>query len=485
MAEPIARRAFDMADQQRFAQWSGDRNPMHLDPVAARRTQAGAPVVHGIHTLTWMLDETFQAHAAPGAVSKLRVRFEGTVKLGEEIGLFVEKFDPAGFQISASSGTGVVAKVAGAFGPRPPASTRDPNDAPPPRPLPDAPEVWDLDGLAGQGGRLMPASSGAALGSDYPAAREVLGEGALTFLAGLSSLVGMVCPGLHSMFGGLMLSFTQSYEAGAPWLAYRVASADSRFRLVRIEVEGPGVQGTVDAFARVPPAEQPSMAAVAARVGPSEFAGVRALVVGGSRGLGEITAKIVGAGGGEATLTYAAGHEDAQRVVQEIRSWGGQARCLSYDVRRDPAGQLPATDEPPTHLFYFATPAIFGGKAGMFLEPRLQEFLTFYVWGFQRLCAALRERRAEIAVFYPSSVAVETRPPGMTEYAMAKAAGEILCEDMNAQWRPMQVLVRRLPRLRTDQTSTMMQTNSEEPLDIMAPIVRDLLRPGSSPRSDS
>ena len=35
----IARRRFTMADQEAFAALSGDRNPMHLDPVYARRTQ--------------------------------------------------------------------------------------------------------------------------------------------------------------------------------------------------------------------------------------------------------------------------------------------------------------------------------------------------------------------------------------------------------------------------------------------------------------
>ena len=44
---------------------------------------------------------------------------------------------------------------------------------------------------------------------------------------------------------------------------------------------------------------------------PGEFANVRALVIGGSRGLGEITAKIIAAGGGDVWITYRRGKEDA------------------------------------------------------------------------------------------------------------------------------------------------------------------------------
>ena len=43
----IASRAFTTMDQSLFARWSGDFNPLHMDPLAARRTQAGAPAIHG------------------------------------------------------------------------------------------------------------------------------------------------------------------------------------------------------------------------------------------------------------------------------------------------------------------------------------------------------------------------------------------------------------------------------------------------------
>ena len=44
----LAVKTFTLEDQLEFARFSGDRNPIHIDPVAARRTLTGQCIVHGI-----------------------------------------------------------------------------------------------------------------------------------------------------------------------------------------------------------------------------------------------------------------------------------------------------------------------------------------------------------------------------------------------------------------------------------------------------
>jgi len=61
----------------------------------------------------------------------------------------------------------------------------------------------------------------------------------------------------------------------------------------------------------------------------------------------------------------------------------------------------------------------------------------------------------------------------MIEYAMAKAAGETLCAEMNAAWAPMRVTVERLPRLLTDQTAQVTETKLASPVDWLVPAVRE------------
>ena len=75
--------------------------------------------------------------------------------------------------------------------------------------------------------------------------------------------------------------------------------------------------------------------------------------------------------------------------------------------------------------------------------------------------------------FYPSSVFVADRPRGMLEYAMAKAAGETLCAEMNQAWPPLHVTVDRLPRLRTDQTASVIGASLPSPAGRLLPVVRE------------
>jgi hypothetical protein len=62
----------------------------------------------------------------------------------------------------------------------------------------------------------------------------------------------------------------------------------------------------------------------------------------------------------------------------------------------------------------------------------------------------------------------------MTEYSMAKAAGETLCADMNLSQGPLHVTVSRLPRLPTDQTASTIAVEMASPIEIMLPIVREV-----------
>jgi hypothetical protein len=258
------------------------------------------------------------------------------------------------------------------------------------------------------------------LGQRFPAATAALGAERVTFLATASYLVGMVCPGLHSIFRGLNLAVSRN----EPNLRFHVSYADEDYRLIRMAVAGGGWTGSVDAYARPEPAKQAGMAVIATKVTPGEFSDAFALVVGGSRGLGEVVAKILAAGGARVTITYAVGHADARRVQSEIVAHGGRCDIMQYDARIPAADQLAVMPAAPTDLYFMATPQIAQRAEPGFSAARLQEFLTFYVTAFSDLCQALRAGSGlGMGVYYPSSIFVEERPANMTEYAMAKAAG--------------------------------------------------------------
>ena len=162
-----------------------------------------------------------------------------------------------------------------------------------------------------------------------------------------------------------------------------------------------------------------------------------------------------------------------EAVAQEIRSVGGLCETLAYDASLPAEPQLAGLADAPTHAYYFATPTIFRAQSALFARARLDAFLAVYVEGFLNLAEALRARRRDVSIFYPSSVFVGERPRGMLEYAMAKAAGETLCAEMNQAWPPLHVTVDRLPRLRTDQTASVIGLTLPSPAGRLLPIVRE------------
>jgi nucleoside-diphosphate-sugar epimerase len=143
----------------------------------------------------------------------------------------------------------------------------------------------------------------------------------------------------------------------------------------------------------------------------------------------------------------------------------------------DPAAGLAALAQAGwqgAHMYYFASPRIFRRRLETYQSADLRDFLRVYVDGFHELVRGLLQLRAgaPLSVFYPSSVALDESRPELLEYALAKRAGEDLCERLQQAHKGLTIVVRRLPRVHTRQTMTFLNVKAEAPEQVMAPIVR-------------
>ena len=464
----IGTRVFDATDQRRFAELSGDANPIHLDALAARRTPAGGSVAHGMHVVLWALDALVAAGRIAAPVAALDVRFIKFVRTGAGVTLRVARECASSLRAEIAVDGMIAIRIECALGP-PRAAPRDSCDAVEDVVLGDRPAVLRLAQTSGRAG-VLPSLEPGTLGALFPRAALRLGAERVAALVRLSALVGMVCPGLYGIFGGLRVAAV-AQATDRSRVRFAVERADERIGMVTIAVGGAGIAGVVTAFVRRPPAAGAPLSAVARQVEPDEFASATALVVGGSRGLGAAAARIIAAGGGRVAITYQIGEDDARAVADEI---GLRARVLRYDARHDAAAQLAALDWDVSHLYYFATSQIFRQKARWWDGELFAEFCELYVHGFARVCDALLARGGTLGACYPSSVAVERHPRELTEYGMAKAAGEMLCADMNRFEPRARVLVTRLPRADTDQTASLVAVPSADPVELLLPVVREL-----------
>jgi NAD(P)-dependent dehydrogenase (short-subunit alcohol dehydrogenase family) len=469
----LALRIFDMADQRRFAELSGDRNPMHVDALAARKTQAGELVVHGVHLLLWALDAFAASDPELGLPRRVKTKFNKFIGLGQPVSVVLVDRKESSARIAVQVGDAAMTDIAIDFGGAPARPVDFSVDNLPVTPLPTSPLELGLEDLVDSAGQLKFATSPPVIAARFPAAARWLGDARIASLAASTNLVGMVCPGLHSIFGGLTVDFRPG--AGPDdGLAYKAPKIDTRFRRVQQSISGGGLSGSVESFVRIPPTEQAGMASLIGVIEPGEFAGGDVLIVGGSRGIGAFTAKLLAAGGAQVTITYRVGKSEAESVAEDIRSHGGACRVEAYDSLGSATEFVKRLAAPPTHVYYMATPHITKPATRAYDRARLDEFLGSYIDGFYNLVVELCDRQPALSAFYPSSVAVDKRPIGWTEYSMSKAAGEIMCEEMNSQLAPLHVTVSRLPRLATDQTATVMPTETASMLDTMLPIVREV-----------
>ena len=213
------------------------------------------------------------------------------------------------------------------------------------------------------------------------------------------------------------------------------------------------------------------------QVEATEFRGQRALIIGGSRGLGEVTAKLLVAGGAEVKITYHKGEKDANQVVDEISSCGGRAACFSFNVLNCQENLTEKLGKQwiPNYLYYFATPFIFMGTKRVFSPQLFQKFCDYYVIGFINTIQTIRNLGIGLEkILYPSSVAINELPSDMGEYTAAKMAGEVLCDFLKKTNPKLTIHKPRLPRIATDQTTSLFAVNNHDPLPLLLAYLRSL-----------
>lgn len=477
-ARRIGEKIFSDEDQRLFASVSLDRNPMHMDPVAARRLITGRQVVHGIHILLTAIEYwKNEDYSCPVSLS---CSFDNPVNVGDKVIFTQNDREENHITIEATVNSVVCSQLIITLAPRNNesrlGSAATSEEAPK--------EICNVDKLSSS---LDEAAefhlhksyavklNDADFSINFPQSYRYFGKGGFAGISALSYFVGMICPGLHSIFSSLRLDLNAD-SADPDLLTFFVRKYDHRARLFDISFQG-CIQGSIKAFLRPPPQAQLSLRDLSAHVAAEEFRGTRSLVIGGSRGLGELTAKILAAGAGDVAITYALGFDDARKIADEINARGiSTCETLKFDLITDSFGSMDIDCSALDAVYFFPTPRISRKKIDIFESQLFQEFLQFYVNKFYELCVHLEASAVakKIKVYFPSTVFVSQRPKGMTEYPMAKAAAEVLIEEINRTFDKVSVLSTRLPRLNTDQTSSILRISGESNVEALLPIIRSL-----------
>ncbi len=455
----LGTRTFTERDQTEFAALSGDWNPIHVDPIAARRLLFGVQVVHGVHLVCEAIDRAAQAGHLPRPVASLKAQFQRPVLI-DRAAVFSLEDRQDGLRLVVEADGLRAALIDLGFGDAmPEVAMQDMGQDQ------DAPVLRALEDSDHADGEIPLAFPTAAFDARFPAFRAAVGSGMAAAVLASTRLVGMICPGLNSIYHDLRL-VAQPGATQSDCLTWRVASVRAPLKMIEMAVDAGQITGEIRAFFRPEATAQLTMKEAREIVGDADLTGRHALVVGGSRGLGEVAAKLYAAAGAEVTVSYARGAEDAQRVADEIAAAGGRCHAVHLDVL-DPA--LAPPDSGFTDMAYFASPKISARQGDRFDTALFGTFTEYFVTAFHRLCASLP---GPVSVFYPSTIFLSDYERNFKEYVAAKGAGEALAHQV-AQDLPGRVVhVARLPRMHTDQTAVLHGAQGAAPGPVLWPHLR-------------
>lgn len=459
--------AYSIEDQVNFSKLSGDYNPIHLDENYARRSLWGGLTVYGVYQLLSALDFFTQKKDKKIYLVDLQVEFIKPLPIDTSTNSLVNEKDQS-VSISISSSDGVPYTII-SFVYETVGSDREfsevVNEGSYAKKHPIELDISELINLKDS---FKPLLNYQLLKQLFPNFYEKIPHYQISSILSSSQIVGMKCPGKNSVFNQLDLSFRSSYQENSKRINYEVKKTHSFFKLVEINFFGDGFRGLIKCFIRPVAQLQSSISKLSSLVTKKQFIGEKAIIIGGSRGIGETTSILLALGGADVTLTYKSGKKDAEAIVKKLKSFGCKVRCIKFDVLDT---NIKFKDE-YSSLYYFASPKIFVGNKDIFSEDIFENFSRYYLTSFVKIVQMLHKNGLK-SVFYPSSTAINELNNGMWEYSSSKAAGEHLCDLLEKRYLDLFIYKPKFPRIATDQTLTVMPSKSFMPEEFLLNFLED------------
>lgn len=440
-----------------FHRASQDANPLHLDAAYARRSQFGRPVVYGMAAVLYALAQWSDGRRFK--LKSLRADFRKPLFVDEHYDFQVSR---AGDGFRCRFGRGpvdytLVSFVPCAESPVPPnavASELPDIEFTPAGIAASVPRVEKREACfsAGDCGALQ-AAFGIGVGS--------LPGSQLAALLWASYLVGMEMPGRQAMFSELRMEFTtEPLDATHIRLQLAAAAFDERFNRYTLSGSGTGIERfNISAFMRPEPVDFPlsSMRGVSGEAGPLQ--GRTVFVSGAARGFGATFARLCALAGARVALNYRGDADTANALRDELRDAGHEAAVFACDLEdavsvRRMGAEVAAAFGGLDLIVNNAAPAI---RELQFAEQTDEELLGFVRQNMaitlhtsRYLLPLLREGGQFIHI---STKYLATPARGFSHYLAAKSAQEGLIRALAEEYRGVDFVIARLPRILTDQTN--------------------------------
>ncbi len=303
---------------------------------------------------------------------------------------------------------------------------------------------------------------------------KVLKKKQIQEILSISFFVGMVCPGKYSLISSIDINLN-SGKAPNSDIFYKVKKKDKRFNRFEIHFSNT-ISGQVFAFSyNVPFQEKLSFFKKRIKKNISLYK-KNSLIIGGSRGLGEDTSKILASAGSNIILTYFIGKQDAKKIKKEInRHTNVKCKTLKLDLSNSSFIKKIKKLKKIDFIFYFATIKITSTK--IFNFELYKKYKKIYCSNFYKMCKIVNQiSSSKIKVFFPSTIFINEKQKKYSEYVRAKKDSEKIIKKINKNFKRVKVISFRLPVMNTSQNISILNQNKKNSQNLLIPIIKNFIK---------
>ena len=289
---------------------------------------------------------------------------------------------------------------------------------------------------------------------NYPYLSKDLNNKIISSLIMMSTSVGMYWPGKNSLFVGFDIFLKKIKKKN---INLKISKTDKRTGYSIINYKSYNCIGKIFTFFTEERAQQPSLTYLSKKIPKKALIKHKALIIGGSRGLGELTAKIIATSGGSVTITYNNNQALAKNLLNIFKKKRLKLNLKNFKINNNGNFDHKSIKNNNYNcLYYFATPIIYRQKNSKFDNKIFNDFNNIYCKALVKIIKVLKIK--DLIIFYPSTIYNFKNNKNFSEYILAKRNGVRKLKIMEKKYKIIPI-IKKLPPFKTDQNNTIFSQN--------------------------
>lgn len=449
-----------------FAKLSNDFNPIHVDSLYAWRSMFGKQLVHGIHQVLICLEDLAKNINEKIFISKISTKFEYPAGVNEIISIDNINFSETYSEYVIKNERGLTLttikvnykkksfndvkfkRIDYSMSPLEPTNFAKENLV--------EPLYYDKTFFK----ELFTYSS------------FYVSPVNLAVLLASTRIVGMKYPGLNSIYNAFTFEFNENANLSNS-IHYSVSDKHITLNMLNIKLDDTFIHGQIKAFIRPVAPKYKTLKELNGLLPVNSFKNQRALIIGGTRGIGLQCLRLLASAGASTMFTYFKNSNEADKIVEEFANESINTNYLQVDVSNLSKESLETIKAfNPTSIYYFATPKILNNNSNLD-ENLLQKFISYYVIGLDKILVNLKSEIKPL-IFVPSTVYLDEKPTNLSEYIIAKSASEMFLKLLEK--KGYKIYNPRFPKVSTEQTMSLFKQKTVEPEEVLLKELQSMIK---------